>query len=527
MIPFPVQNCYDEVLYLNLPFEQTHPGRLELMATLFGMNSASARNCRVLEVGCGDGGNLIPMACNLPASGFVGIDLAEVPIKKGEELIQALGLKNILLRRADLSGPPADLGVFDYIIAHGVYSWVSPSVQEKLLALIQQCLAPQGVAYVSYNTYPGWHLHQMSREMMLFHTYHCDDWNVKVREGINLINFLATSQEENNEYGLLLKKEYDRIASLRPGHLFHDDLEEFNIPVYFHQFIEHAGRHQLQFLAEAEFPDMQFWGLPAKAKELLARASSNPMLQQQYLDFLRGREFRQTLLCHSVVQLDRNISTEKIRSWHLYSPVAWSLVKSDTYERGLDKFIEEKKAKLVGVWQRIRSVLIDLQTVYPQTRLVEDFVTSLMEGVDFQFLDEDVPPMMDRDTIYSILLDLWAARILQFRLEPLPCVLNVSRKPEISRLVRYQLSQGKQVTTQLHTPLAISSPFDQMWLQLLDGTRDRAQVLAAIHDLLETGRLALPSSFQPKLDNQEIMKKIETEFDSNLARIAKMGLMVG
>lgn len=527
MIAVPDPNCYDEVLYLNLPFEQTHPGRLELMATLFGLNSASARNCRVLEVGCGDGGNLIPMACNLPVSRFVGIDLAEVPIKKGEELIQTLGLKNILLCQADLSGPPADLGVFDYIIAHGVYSWVSPTVQEKLLALIQQCLAPHGVAYVSYNTYPGWHLHQMSREMMLFHTYHCVDWNVKVREGINLINFLATSQEENDEYGLLLKKEYDRIASLRPGHLFHDDLEEFNIPVYFHQFIEHASRHQLQFLAEAEFPDMQFWGLPAKAKELLARASSNPMLQQQYLDFLRGREFRQTLLCHSAVRLDRNISAEKMKGWHLFSPVAWSLVKSETYERGIDKFIEEKEANPVGVWQRIRSALVGLQTAYPQTHPVEDFVTSLKGGMDFQLLDGDLPSMMNRETIYSLLVDLWAARLLQFRLEPLPCVLNVSRKPEISRLVRSQLSQGKQVATQLHTPLAISSPFDQMWLQLLDGTRDRAQVLTAIQDLLETGRLELPSGFQPKLDNREIMKKIEAEFDANLARIAKMGLLVG
>lgn len=118
--------AYDDVPYPSVPFPQTHPDRLATLATLFGMRTASVEGCRVLELGCGDGGNLIPMALVLPGSRFLGLDLAGEPIGRGRATINALGLRNVELRQEDLRAfdrsVDADLEPFDFIIGHGVYS---------------------------------------------------------------------------------------------------------------------------------------------------------------------------------------------------------------------------------------------------------------------------------------------------------------------------------------------------------------------------------------------------------------------
>jgi cyclopropane fatty-acyl-phospholipid synthase-like methyltransferase len=117
-------NAYDEVSYPGFPFSQTHPDRLATIATLFGMKPAPIENCRVLELGCGDGGNLLPMAIGLPGSEFAGIDLAALPIARGRTMAAALGLKNVSLRQEDILQFSVCRGQYDYIIAHGIYSWV-------------------------------------------------------------------------------------------------------------------------------------------------------------------------------------------------------------------------------------------------------------------------------------------------------------------------------------------------------------------------------------------------------------------
>src|ERR1035438_1147600 len=97
-----METSYDQVLYRGFPYAQSHPGRLATLATLFGMQPAPVDRCRVLELGCGDGANLLPMAFQFPDSTFVGFDLAEKPIAMGREPIAALGLKNMRLEAADI-----------------------------------------------------------------------------------------------------------------------------------------------------------------------------------------------------------------------------------------------------------------------------------------------------------------------------------------------------------------------------------------------------------------------------------------
>src|SRR3954464_2394603 len=126
------RTIYDDVPYPSIPYPQTHPDRLATLATLFGMRPAPVERCRVLELGCGDGSNLVPMALVLPESRFLGLDLAGEPIRRGRATIDALGLRNVELRQEDLrafaGGADAEQESFDFIVAHGVYSWVPEDV---------------------------------------------------------------------------------------------------------------------------------------------------------------------------------------------------------------------------------------------------------------------------------------------------------------------------------------------------------------------------------------------------------------
>jgi len=222
----------------------------------------------VLEIGCADGGNLVPLAVVYPESTLVGIDLSQVQIAEGQETVRALGLTNIELGRQSVLDVTAQLGAFDYVICHGVYSWVPADVQQKILEVCKKNLAPQGVAYVSYNTYPGWHMRGMIRDMLQYHVQPFTLPAMKVRQARNLLDFLgkaAGSPKKGsdpgsqggqtpfsaNPYSLLLENELESFRRSSDSYLFHEHLEEVNEPIYFHQFIDKAAGHGLRYLGEA------------------------------------------------------------------------------------------------------------------------------------------------------------------------------------------------------------------------------------------------------------------------------------
>ncbi|MCL4401401.1 MAG: class I SAM-dependent methyltransferase, partial [Acidobacteria bacterium] len=240
-------NRYNEVPYEGQPFAQTHPDRLATLGKLFRMTPAAVESCRVLELGCGEGANLIPMALALPGSEFIGIDSAARAIAKGQGTVNALDLGNIKLQHMDILDVPGDIGKFDYIITHGVYSWVPEPVRDKLMSIAREHLAPQGIAYISYNTYPGAHMRDMVREIMLFHAGQFPEPAEKLDQSRALLRFLADVQPPETDYGMVLRQEYEALAKRSGYALYHDELSESNAPMYFHQFVGHAMRHGLKY----------------------------------------------------------------------------------------------------------------------------------------------------------------------------------------------------------------------------------------------------------------------------------------
>ena len=291
------RTSYDAIPYQSAAFSQTHPDRLATLARMFGLSPPDVTACRVLELGCAGGGNLIPMAVNLPDSEFVGIDLSQRQVDEANDAVGALGLRNIRIEQASILDVDEGWGQFDYLLCHGVFSWVETAVQDKILQIASANLSPDGIAYISYNTYPGWHMRDMVRHMMRYHAGQFEEPAEQIEQARALLAFLASASQGSGPYGELLTREVDRLGRAEDSYLFHEHLEQTNTPLYFHQFVERAERAGLQYLSEASVSDMLTSRFPESVAATLERISPDILHLEQYMDFVRNRLFRQTLQC--------------------------------------------------------------------------------------------------------------------------------------------------------------------------------------------------------------------------------------
>ena len=317
----PRSTSYDEVPYVSSSFPDTHPDRLATLARLFGLDPAPVDRCRVLELGCAMGANLIPMAFHLPGSEFVGVDSSARQVTEARSTVAELGLTNLRIEHADIRDVDRDWGLFDYVICHGVYSWVPEAVQERILSIASENLAPHGVAFVSYNTYPGWHMREMVRHMMRYHAGQFTESSQRIEQARALLDFLGDSVDATNYFGAMLQTELELISGVRDSYVFHEHLEEVNTPLYFYQFVARATDHGLRYLGEAQFSTMLASGFPGTTAETLERISPDIVRAEQYMDFLRNRFFRQTLLCRAEHRPKRKLEGNDLRGFLLASPL--------------------------------------------------------------------------------------------------------------------------------------------------------------------------------------------------------------
>jgi SAM-dependent methyltransferase len=477
--------AYDAVVYPTPPIPQTHPDRLATLATLLGMSPAPVEHCRVLELGCGDGGNLIPMAFALPGSTFTGVDFAAGAIAQAQREARALGLANVDFQCADILGWMPPEGPFDYVIAHGLFSWVPEAVRLRVLELCRDRLAPHGVAYISYNTLPGGHVRRMLRDMMCFHTQHVPAPVQKIEQAKALLRLLVAGQTKDDEFAALLKKEAQRI--LRRGadaFLFHDDLAEVNQPYYFHEFAALAGRYGLQFLAEADFSEMQDWMQPAAVIEALAPFAENIVLKEQYLDYLKCRRFRQTLLCQEGVPLGRKIEPGLVRRFLIASPARRQADRADAVEqftgpRGARVEVEEPLAK---------AAMLELLAAWPRALPWGELVRSARSRTGRR-------PADDFDArLAEFVLAAYGADLVELHLWQAAWAVAPGDRPVLSPLARGQLRCGREMVAGLrHTGSRMDAPVVREMLLLLDGTRDAQAVADELGRRIDAGELSLPA----------------------------------
>ena len=294
--------AYDALAYGGGTHPDTSPNRLAVMARLLGVAAPPPATARVLDLGCGAGRNLIPLAWYWPQARFVGVDLAQTPIDEGNAAIRTLGLDNIELRQGDVTQlDAARIGRFDYVIAHGLFSWVPQPVRLATLKLIADVLTPDGVAFVSYNALPGCRIRHVARDLMRFHLKgHAYDPSIVPPARALMDSIRALPEGPAPAFLAALRTEAKHATANGDASLFHDDLSPENQPFYLHEFADLAAAHGLAWFGDADAETMADPDGGPEVRAWLERVSAGSALaRQQYLDFLNANRFSRALLCHA------------------------------------------------------------------------------------------------------------------------------------------------------------------------------------------------------------------------------------
>ena len=315
-----VKDSYDSFLYVSKPFSSTNINNLQAKAKLYGLNPTPLKGARILELGASCGGNLIPQALYYPEATFTGIDLSGVQVQHGNEIIKSIGLTNVTLLEKDILDIDESFGTFDYIIVHGIWSWVPDVVKNKILSICNKNLSDNGIAYVSYNTYPGWKRLEQLRDIMLYSEKRAKDQNLLERTLYtkNVLKMVAdtmNSDERSRTQSNYKISNIHRVLNSSDYYVAHEYLETFNDPVYVSDFIERAQQQGCAYIGD-EVPQRSFisWLSEDVADNIRALSNGNYIDKEQFYDYVYDTQFRMSLLTkqanESIINHDETVTMD-------------------------------------------------------------------------------------------------------------------------------------------------------------------------------------------------------------------------
>jgi len=448
---------YDDVPYPPLVHPQSHPRVTGAMAALFGLDPAPVATARVLDLGCATGSNLLSLAADYPDATFVGVDLSPHQIALGRDRVAALGLSNVRLDVADLADD-LDLGTFDYIICHGVYSWVAPPLQRRILAHLRHHLAPQGVAYLSFNTYPGWHFGDLVRELLLRHTDAALPPLARVAQARTVLAAHAAAAEEGSLHKALLLAELDLIGRSDDAYLYHEHFVADHHPSYFADVAAAAAAAGLTFLANAR-PDHILPGTQPPNVAAAVAHLRDPIALQQAFDHHYNTRFRRSLFTHASHTPTLALDLAALARLHVALP----------RERDLDfgpdhATITNREGRPITVHDRVLvDFLVHLRERSPATVPLDDLIDLAHPG--------------GRD-LAGGLVGLFFTQVLDLTLAPITAAARLPERPRVPPLNRVQAAAGEAVTSRTFLSQALDDTGHRL-VPLLDGTRDVAALAAA------------------------------------------------
>jgi SAM-dependent methyltransferase len=512
---------YDTLPYPGYSFPEMHLSRLAAIGRLHGLESADPRGARILELGCGSGINLLAMAQLFPEASFKGVDVSGAHIARALEAVKATGISNISFLQEDLLSMEKDPDGYDYILCHGVYSWVPDHVRDAIRRIIRDCLKPSGIALVSYNCRPGWDFRGALRGMMMLHAGEEGSIVDRVARARDLVRYLVAEVPESTPYGRYLREESAYLEGRDDAYVAHDILEPENRPLYFRDFMREASAYGLSYLGDARYSVTMEEELRPDFSHVISKTESDRLERGQSLDFVRMRMFRSTLLCHSDINIFETADSSKIGGLQVFSRI----LPKQAYAVGVPAVVTGSDGMDIPLPHHMAALLF--------TRVAELGVIP-MEGNDlinevFQRL-EKLPETDDRSRwrqdLERLILQGYRKGLLDL-LVAFPSVPTVKSGYEFPRtlpLARWQSEQGIPVSGM---DLSLFRPDDltRKVITLCDGTRGRDELITILTVAHASGEFTIPGI--EERNPTRVRPVLEAAYDAIIQRLETLGVLAG
>ncbi|CAN5769364.1 methyltransferase regulatory domain-containing protein [soil metagenome] len=240
----------DDVPYVRHFVAELSPARIRLAAALNGIAPPPADDFDYCELGCAQADTLCALAAAHPRARFLGIDLSALHIAAAKRLARDGALENIGFLERDFANlDEEDIGEFDFIVAHGVLSWVSAEKRHRLIELARRKLKPGGLLYVSYNAMPGWAGVEPLRQLLLAPTAG-EPASSLDRAKLGL-QFAQAMERAGAEYFLRNPSAKDMLVTMERGglpYVVHEYLHEHWVPMYFARIALEMAERELHFV---------------------------------------------------------------------------------------------------------------------------------------------------------------------------------------------------------------------------------------------------------------------------------------
>jgi len=448
--------AYDDYDYPGGPIYHSHPRHLQAVGYLSGWRPPTLATARILELGCGTGENLIPIACEFPSAQVVGCDLSKRAIRFGRDLCDRVGLPNLDLRHESLTAINSDWGQFDYIICHGVLSWVPKAVQAEIFRVLSQSLSKHGLAYLSYNTLPGWHLKRIARDAVRFHSTAGGKPHDSVAQSREMLELMVEANEGlDSIFGRLARDQFSLLCNCDDGYLFHEYLAEHNDAFYFRDLVSQVASFGLRYLGEARRDEMSVALLPSRVQTLLQQVDRCE--QEQYLDFLKSRMFRRSVFCRSERSVVAEPDATRVASMSVTLPAT-----------GIDT------APSAGAQQREPAASSD-----PVQFAIDRLSAVRPESIRIDSLAEQLGLPVD-EAVVSV-LHAYRCGWLDLLVEPHQLVAGVSERPRASSCARVQALETGVVTSQRHESQTLDAA-ERRIVPRLTGTTSIDEICRQLRD---------------------------------------------